>query len=126
MAFVSSRALPRVLNLHTTLTLRPHARTPTARTITSFQGLQGQPQPWLITKVETQEKYTPTFMDLHLESLSVWHTEAEALQQIRILPTDADDTLKVSFRDQVTEMLDEMVEENLLDVRHGWMHSTKF
>ncbi|XP_071538839.1 uncharacterized protein [Panulirus ornatus] len=131
MATVTSRSVPRLMtSIRTTTTLRPHARapTPTPRTITNFQGLQGLVQPWKVAAQDShQVEESDDTMNVHLEALSHWHEEAEKMRQSRILPMAAHEVnIESLVREQVVDMMENLVQEELMDIRHGWMASTKF
>ncbi|KAK8744735.1 hypothetical protein OTU49_000591 [Cherax quadricarinatus] len=103
MTGAASRALPRLLSLfRDSDALRP---SPTPRTITSFQGLQGlalQPR-----KKPSWESQMTEAKNMHLEAVSYWHDLAEDLRQARVLPPEADDTnMGRLVLEQVVGMLD--------------------
>ncbi|XP_047496466.1 uncharacterized protein LOC125044064 [Penaeus chinensis] len=130
MASTLSRALPRlVLSLHTTPILsRPRFHKALARTITSFHGLQGLAQPWRVPTEEAPELVESEELALHLEALQRWRKEAELLREARVLPPGVDDqiNLEVETRDQVKDLMETLIEEDILDVRRGWVLASNF
>ncbi|XP_063614179.1 uncharacterized protein LOC134787350 [Penaeus indicus] len=130
MASTLSRALPRLVSsLHTTPILsRPRSHKALARTITSFHGLQGLAQPWRVPTEEAPELVESGELALHLEALQRWHDEAELLREARVLPPGVDDqiNLEAENRDQVKDLMETLIEEDILDVRRGWVLASNF
>lgn len=60
------------------------------------------------------------FMRKYLDSLSAWQEEADKMWESRLLPF-GEDTIQVNFREQVEELLEEMVYNGVLDPRTGWL-----
>ncbi|XP_047496462.1 uncharacterized protein LOC125044061 [Penaeus chinensis] len=130
MASTLSRALPRLVSsLHTTPILsRPRSHKALARTITSFHGLQGLAQPWRVPTEEAPELVESGELALHLEALQRWHDEAELLREARVLPPGVDDqiNLEAETRDQVKDLMETLIEEEILDVRRGWVLASNY
>ncbi|XP_047496347.1 uncharacterized protein LOC125043985 isoform X1 [Penaeus chinensis] len=135
MASTLSRGLPRLVSsLHTTPILsRPRSHKALARTITSFHGLQGLAQPWRVSLPQVPTEEAPELVEsgelaLHLEALQLWHDEAELLRESRVLPPGVDDqiNLEAETRGQVKDLMETLIEEEILDVRRGWVLASNF
>ncbi|XP_047496463.1 uncharacterized protein LOC125044062 [Penaeus chinensis] len=130
MASTMSRALPRLVSsLHTTPILsRPRSHKALARNFTSFHGLQGLAQPWRVPTEEAPELVESEELALHMEALQRWHKEAEVLREARVLPLSVDDqiNLEAETRDQVKDLMETLIEEDILDVRRGWVLASNF
>nr|XP_027235821.1 uncharacterized protein LOC113827124 [Penaeus vannamei] len=130
MASTLTRVLPRLVSsLHTTPILsRPRPHTALARTITSFHGLQGLAQPWRVPTEEAPELVESGELALHLEALQRWHDEAELLREVRVLPPGVDDqiNLEAETRGQVKDLMESLIEEEILDIRRGWVLASTF
>lgn len=64
----------------------------------------------------------------HLETLSVWYHESEKLALARMTHFDLtpDDIQRESalFREQMVDLFEHLVDEQVLDIRQGWMGNT--
>jgi len=65
---------------------------------------------------------------LHLEALQRWHDEAELLREVRVLPPGVDDqiNLEAETRGQVKDLMESLIEEEILDIRRGWVLASTF
>lgn len=85
--------------------------------------------PVQVAALEThQAEETSDAMSLHLEALSHWHQEAEKMRQQRVDPAAAVDEVNVVAlaHEQVVELLDDLVQDYLLDIRQGWIATTEY
>ncbi|KAG7175212.1 uncharacterized protein LOC121858441 [Homarus americanus] len=130
MAALASRSLPRLLtSLRTTTTLRPHARTPTTRTIISYQGLQGLGQPQKTVEMEIHEEVEEDERtSLHLEALQRWQDEAQRLRELKILPENLASGAQVDSSpcEVVRDLLETLIDEDLIDPRRSWVAKTDY
>ncbi|KAK8744734.1 hypothetical protein OTU49_000590 [Cherax quadricarinatus] len=134
MSSAASRVVPRLLSTlrshaHTpTPTLRSHTCKPMSRNISGFQGMQGLAQPWVIAKNETNEEMEDEGMSLHLEALQKWQEQAQELREMRVLTDDfvRSGMLDHSSEEQVQELLQTLKDEDLLDIRRGWVASSNY
>ena len=63
-------------------------------------------------------------MRQHLDALSFWHEESEKMSEARLLPfTNAPDSHE-NLREQVVDILDELMEAGTLDARTGWLQES--
>ncbi|XP_071538827.1 uncharacterized protein [Panulirus ornatus] len=129
---MTSRSVPRLLmSIRTTTTLHPHARTPTStpRTITSFQGLQSLVQTWKVANTLTfeEEEDTGEETSLHMEALRRWQEEAQKLREMRIHPEDlSHDAANFSSDEMVQNLKQTLEDEELVDIRRGWVATTNY
>lgn len=61
----------------------------------------------------------------HFETLSMWYQESEKLAQARMMHLDLtpEDLQRESalFREQMVDLFEHLVDEQVLDIRQGWM-----
>ncbi|TOF85703.1 hypothetical protein CGJ15_25735 [Vibrio parahaemolyticus] len=90
--------------------------------------MQGLAQPWVIAKNETNEEMEDEGMSLHLEALQKWQEQAQELREIRVLTDDfvRSGMLDHSSEEQVQELLQTLKDEDLLDIRRGWVASSNY
>ncbi|XP_064117556.1 uncharacterized protein LOC135222984 [Macrobrachium nipponense] len=130
MASRASLSATRFLtSLRTTGTLKPTTNTSVQkRTFRSFPGLLGatdmQPVAELINPEETSKN---TYFADFEESLERWQNEARMLRDIRLVPEDMELSKRIeeASREQLKELL-EAAEDDVLDVRQGWILSANY
>ncbi|XP_063873425.1 uncharacterized protein LOC135107469 [Scylla paramamosain] len=114
MAGITSRFVARTLtSIHTTPALRS-----STRAISSFKGLQSLAQPGRVPSEEVEEV---GFVRQHLNALSFWHEESEKMLQMRLTPDSETNTIQEKLREEVVELLEEMVDTSVMDARTGWL-----
>ncbi|XP_045111198.1 uncharacterized protein LOC123504602 [Portunus trituberculatus] len=114
MAGITSRFVARTLtSIHTTPSLRS-----STRAISSFKGLQSLAQPGRLPAEEVEEV---SFVRQHLDALSFWHEESEKMAQARLTPSSETNDIQEKLREQVVELLEELVETGVMDARTGWL-----
>ncbi|KAK4326858.1 hypothetical protein Pmani_002658 [Petrolisthes manimaculis] len=118
MASTVSRAASRLVK---SCLVRPHVHTLPTRTVISFRGVT---QPWTVASpdaVEIQEEPK----NRHMEMMSVWYDESERLAQSRLTHPDMtpEDLQRQNglFREQLVDLLDHLHDEQVMDIRQGWM-----
>lgn len=62
-----------------------------------------------------------SFVRLHLDALSFWHEESEKMLRIRFTPINEGNTIQDELRKEVVELLEQLVEDEVLDARTGWL-----
>lgn len=111
--------------IRTTGPLRPPTLSSQIRTITSYHGLLGaaklQPVSEILYPEEEEEK--ANYLGLFEEAVDRWQSEAQKMRENMLLPEDLEHAsiIENASRDQLKDLMEAVANDELLDIRRGWV-----